>query len=33
MSGFYERLGWIIAERKVGRHQLSVFFRDAESNR
>jgi GNAT superfamily N-acetyltransferase len=32
MSGFYERLGWIVAERKVGRHAMSVFFRDAESS-
>ena len=30
MTGFYEGLGWIIAERKVGQHQLSVFFRDAD---
>ena len=29
MTGFYEGLGWIIAERKVGPHQLSVFFQDA----
>jgi GNAT superfamily N-acetyltransferase len=30
MSGFYQRLGWQILERKVGTHQLSVFVRDAE---
>ena len=30
MSGFYEGLGWIITERKVGTHQLSVFYRDAD---
>ena len=29
MSGFYQGLGWIVSERKVGQHQLSVFFRDA----
>ena len=29
MSGFYEGLGWTISERKVGPHQMSVFFRDA----
>jgi GNAT superfamily N-acetyltransferase len=29
MSGFYERLGWTISERKVGPHHLSVFVRDA----
>jgi len=31
MSGFYQGLGWTIIERKVGRHDLSVFFRDAGS--
>ena len=31
MSGFYERLGWTIIERKVGTHHLSVFVRDAPS--
>ena len=25
MTRFYERLGWTVLERKVGRHQLSVF--------
>jgi GNAT superfamily N-acetyltransferase len=29
MTGFYERLGWTVIERKVGQHQLSVFIRDA----
>ncbi len=29
MSRFYERLGWTISERKIGPHQLSVFFQDA----
>ena len=29
MSRFYEGLGWTISERKIGPHQLSVFFRDA----
>jgi hypothetical protein len=29
MTGFYEALGWTISERKVGPHQMSVFFRDA----
>jgi N-acetylglutamate synthase-like GNAT family acetyltransferase len=29
MSGFYERLGWSIIERKVGLNQLSVFVRQA----
>jgi len=28
-SAFYERLGWIAIERKVGPHHLSVFIRDA----
>ena len=31
MSGFYEGLGWTVTERKVGRHQMSIFFRDAGS--
>ena len=31
MSGFYEGLGWTVTERKVGRHQTSIFFRDAGS--
>jgi GNAT superfamily N-acetyltransferase len=29
MSDFYERLGWTLLERQVGRHCLDVFFRDA----
>jgi N-acetylglutamate synthase-like GNAT family acetyltransferase len=29
MSGFYERLGWSVIERKVGLHQLGVFVREA----
>jgi GNAT superfamily N-acetyltransferase len=29
MTRFYERLGWTVAERKVGPHQMGVFFRDA----
>jgi GNAT superfamily N-acetyltransferase len=31
MSGFYEGLGWTVAEREVGPHAMSVFFRDAVS--
>jgi N-acetylglutamate synthase-like GNAT family acetyltransferase len=31
MTGFYEGLGWTISERKVGSHQMSVFFRDANT--
>jgi N-acetylglutamate synthase-like GNAT family acetyltransferase len=31
MSGFYERLGWTLLERQVGRHGLDVFFLDAGS--
>ncbi len=31
MTGFYERLGWTLIERRVGPHQLNVFFRDANS--
>ncbi len=30
MSPFYEGLGWTVAERKVGPHQLGVFYRDAD---
>jgi GNAT superfamily N-acetyltransferase len=30
LAGFYEGLGWIIAERNVGPHQLNVYFRDAD---
>lgn len=29
MTRFYERLGWTILERKVGRDQLSVFVKEA----
>jgi GNAT superfamily N-acetyltransferase len=29
MTGFYERLGWTLIERRVGAHQLNVFARDA----
>jgi GNAT superfamily N-acetyltransferase len=28
MTGFYERLGWTLIERRVGPHQLNVFVRD-----
>jgi GNAT superfamily N-acetyltransferase len=28
MTGFYERLGWTVIERKIGANQLSVFARD-----
>jgi hypothetical protein len=28
MSGFYERLGWTLLERQVGRHALDVFSRE-----
>lgn len=30
LSGLYAGLDWVIAERKVGPHQLNVFFRDAD---
>jgi GNAT superfamily N-acetyltransferase len=35
MTGFYERLGWTLVERRVGPHQLNVFVRnmDAASSR
>jgi N-acetylglutamate synthase-like GNAT family acetyltransferase len=33
MTGFYEALGWSVVERKVGPHHLSVFIRDADSQR
>ena len=26
MTGFYERLGWTLIERRVGSHQLNVFI-------
>jgi GNAT superfamily N-acetyltransferase len=29
MTGFYERLGWTLVERRVGPHQLNVFVREA----
>jgi GNAT superfamily N-acetyltransferase len=28
MTGFYERLGWTLIERRVGPHQLNVFIRE-----
>ncbi len=31
MTPFYERLGWSLIERSVGRHQLNVFVRAASS--
>jgi GNAT superfamily N-acetyltransferase len=31
MTGFYQRLGWTLIERRVGPHQLNVFVRDANS--
>ncbi|MEA2796420.1 MAG: hypothetical protein QOI87_3800, partial [Bradyrhizobium sp.] len=31
MSGFYKALGWTIIERKVGKHQLSVFVRATDA--
>src|SRR6201995_3842467 len=30
MTGFYERLGWTLIERRVGPHQLNVFVRDRD---
>jgi GNAT superfamily N-acetyltransferase len=32
MFGFYERLGWALLERQVGRQGLDVFFREANTN-
>jgi GNAT superfamily N-acetyltransferase len=29
LSGFYQGLGWTVLERKVGRHEMNVFVRDA----
>jgi GNAT superfamily N-acetyltransferase len=29
MTGFYQRLGWTLIERRVGPHQLNVFVREA----
>ena len=31
MTRFYERLGWTILERKVGRDQLSVFVKETSA--
>jgi GNAT superfamily N-acetyltransferase len=31
MTGFYERLGWTLIERRVGAHQLNVFIRNADA--
>ena len=31
MTGFYQRLGWTLIERRVGPQQLSVFTRAASS--
>jgi len=31
MTGFYERLGWTLIERRVGPHQLNVFVRGSLS--
>jgi GNAT superfamily N-acetyltransferase len=31
MTGFYERLGWTLIERRVGPHQLNVFVRNADA--
>src|ERR1700730_12641997 len=31
MLGFYERLGWTLLERQVGRQGLDVFFREANT--
>ena len=31
MTGFYERLGWTLIERRVGPHQLNVFVRESLS--
>ena len=33
LAGFYEGLGWIIAERNVGPHRQNVYFRDADPDR
>jgi len=32
MSGFYEKLGWTLLERQVGRNGLDVFFRNASAS-
>jgi GNAT superfamily N-acetyltransferase len=31
MTGFYQRLGWTLIERRVGPHQLNVFAREFSS--
>lgn len=31
MTGFYQRLGWTLIERDVGRSRLGVFVRDADA--
>ena len=31
MTGFYQRLGWTLIERRVGPHQLNVFVRESEA--
>ena len=31
MTGFYERLGWTLIERRVGPHQLNVFVRNIDA--
>jgi GNAT superfamily N-acetyltransferase len=33
MFGFYQRLGWSLLERQVGRQGLDVFFREANTNK
>jgi GNAT superfamily N-acetyltransferase len=33
MLGFYQRLGWTLLERRVGRHSLDVFFREANAGK
>jgi GNAT superfamily N-acetyltransferase len=32
MTGFYERLGWTLIDRRVGPHQLNVFVQEAASS-
>jgi GNAT superfamily N-acetyltransferase len=31
MTGYYERLGWTLIERRVGPHQLNVFVRNIDA--
>ena len=31
MTGFYQRLGWTLIERRVGPHQLNVFVRESDA--